>query len=56
MKIKSKLLKSNKKRKSHPLCKIKLNPDLKNIDDFKFEDVEIIDYKHEAVIKIPVTE
>lgn len=43
-------------RKSHPLAKIKINPDLKNIDDVKFEDVEIIDYVHEAFLKMPVTQ
>lgn len=43
-------------RKSHKLPTIKINPGLKNIDDLKFEDIEIIGYKSEAFIKIPVSE
>lgn len=43
-------------RKSHKLPTIKINPDLKNIDDFKFEDIEIVGYKSESFIKIPVSQ
>ena len=43
-------------RPSHKLPTVKINPNLKNIDDLKFEDVEIIGYKSEPFIKIPVSE
>lgn len=43
-------------KKTHKLPQVKINPNLKNIDDLKFEDIEIIDYKHEAFIKIPVSQ
>ena len=43
------------KRKSHPLAQVKINPNLKNIDDLKFEDIEILNYQSEAFIKIPVS-
>lgn len=31
-----------------------LNPDIKNIDDFKFEDIRIEDYEYQPAIKIPI--
>jgi thymidylate synthase len=31
-------------RKPRALPKLKLNPKIKNIDDFKFDDIEMIDY------------
>jgi len=49
-------LKTQFDRKSHPLPTIRINPELKDINDFKFEDVEIIGYKSEAFIKIPVSQ
>lgn len=49
-------LKTQFNKKSHPLPKLKINPELKNIDDFKFEDVEVVDYKSEPFIKIPVSQ
>jgi thymidylate synthase len=49
-------LKTQFNRKSHKLPKVKINPNLKNIDDLKFEDIEIIGYESEPFIKIPVTE
>lgn len=42
-------------RPSHKLPTVKINPELKNIDDIKFEDIEIIGYKSEPFIKIPVS-
>lgn len=48
-------LKTQFNRKSHKLPHIKINPNLKNIDDLKFEDIEIIGYKSEPFIKIPVS-
>lgn len=43
-------------RRSHPLPILKINPELKKIDDVKFEDFEIIGYQSEAFIKIPVSQ
>jgi thymidylate synthase len=48
-------LKTQFNRKSHPLATIKINPELKDINDVKFEDIEIVGYKSEATIKIPVS-
>lgn len=49
-------LKTQFDRPSHKLAQVKINPDLQNIDDLKFEDIEILDYKSEAFIKIPVSQ
>ncbi len=38
-------------REPLPLPQVKLNPEIKNIDDFKFEDIELIDYQSHGVIK-----
>ena len=38
-------------RKPFPLPKLKLNPDIKNIDDFTMEDIELVDYKYHPPIK-----
>ncbi|MBQ9554467.1 thymidylate synthase [bacterium] len=35
----------------HKLPSIKLNPEVKNILDFKWEDIELIDYEHDKGIK-----
>jgi thymidylate synthase len=35
--------------------KLKLNPDVKEIDDFKFEDFEIVGYRHHPIIKMEVS-
>jgi thymidylate synthase len=37
-----------------PLPKIKLNPEIKNIDDFKYEDIEIIGYDPHPAIKAEI--
>jgi thymidylate synthase len=39
----------------YPLPTLKLNPDIKNIDDFKHEDIELIGYKSHATIKAPIS-
>ena len=39
------------KREPMPLPKLWLNPNIKNIDDFKFEDIKILDYKSHPTIK-----
>ncbi|EEY86242.1 MULTISPECIES: thymidylate synthase [Acinetobacter] len=36
------------------LCQLKLNPEVKSIFDFKFEDIEIINYHSHSAIKAPV--
>ena len=38
-------------REPYPLPKMKINPEIKNIDDFKFEDVELVDYQCHPAIK-----
>jgi thymidylate synthase len=38
-------------REPYPEPKLKLNPEIKNIDDFKMEDVSLEDYKHHSPIK-----
>jgi len=39
------------KRKPYPLPKMKINPNVKNIFDFKFEDFELVDYQSHPHIK-----
>ena len=41
-------------RKPFPLPKMKLNPEVKNIFDFKFEDFELVNYQSHPGIKAPV--
>lgn len=41
-------------REPKPLCKIKINPDKKDINNFEFEDFELIGYEHHPHIKAPV--
>ncbi|MCR4276700.1 MAG: thymidylate synthase [Candidatus Roizmanbacteria bacterium] len=48
-------IKEQLKRKPRPFPKVKLNPNVKSIDDFKFEDIEIIDYDPYPPIKGEVT-
>ena len=38
-------------REPLPLPKVRINPDVKNIDDFKFEDFELVDYQSHPAIK-----
>lgn len=44
-------VKEQLQRESYPLPKLWLNPDVKKIDDFKMEDIKLIDYKHHPPIK-----
>ena len=38
-------------REPLPLPQVRINPDVKNIDDFKFEDFELVDYQSHPAIK-----
>lgn len=48
-------VKEQLKRKPRPLPKIKLNPKIKKIDDFKFEDISLVDYNPHPPIKGEIT-
>jgi thymidylate synthase len=41
-------------REPHPLPQMKLNPSVKNIHDFKFEDFELVNYDPHPGIKAPI--
>jgi thymidylate synthase len=41
-------------RKSYPLPKMKINPKVKNIDDFTFEDFELVGYESHPAIYAPI--
>lgn len=41
-------------REPYPLPQLKLNKDIKNIFDFKYEDIEILNYQSHSVIKAPI--
>ena len=36
------------------LCQLKLNPEITDLFDFKFEDIEIVGYESHPAIKAPV--
>ena len=42
-------------RKPYPLPKLWLNPEIKNIDDFKYEDIKLLNYKYHPAIKAPLS-
>jgi len=48
-------IKEQLKRKPKKFPKVKLNQKIKNIDDFKFEDIEVVDYNPYPPIKGEVT-
>ena len=48
-------VKEQLKRKPRPFPKMKINPKVKNIDDFKLEDFELEDYNPYPPIKGEVT-
>lgn len=41
-------------RTPYPLPKLKLNPDIKNINDFAMSDIELVDYQCHPAIKAPM--
>jgi thymidylate synthase len=41
-------------RKPYPIPQLKLNKDIKNIFDFKYEDIEILNYQSHPAIKAPI--
>lgn len=41
-------------REPHALPKMKINPDVKDLFGFKFEDFELVDYVHDAAISAPI--
>ena len=41
-------------RKPYALPQLKLNPTIKNLFDFRYEDIEIVDYEHHPRISAPV--
>jgi len=42
-------------REPYPLPAMRINPDIKNIFDFKFEDFELLDYQSHPHIKAPIS-
>ena len=38
-------------RTPYPLCKLWLNKDIKDIDNFKMDDIKLIDYKYHPIIR-----
>jgi thymidylate synthase len=48
-------IKEQLKRKPRPFPTVKLNPNVKNIDDFKYEDIEVVNYNPYPPIKGEVT-
>lgn len=47
-------IKEQLSRSPNPFPTLKLNPEIKNIDDFKFENVELIGYDPHPSIKAPI--
>ena len=42
-------------RKPLPLPNLKLNPEIDNIDNFQFEDIEVLNYQHHPHISAPIS-
>jgi thymidylate synthase len=47
-------IKEQLNREPYNLPIIKLNKEIKNIFDFKYEDIEILNYKSHPPIKLPI--
>lgn len=41
-------------RSPYPLPKLRLNPNITQLEDFRFEDIEIVDYECHPTIKAPI--
>jgi len=41
-------------RECLPLPKLELNKNIKNIDDFRAEDIKLVDYQYHPAIKVKV--
>ena len=41
-------------RAPRPLPRVRLNPEIKNLEDFKFEDIELLEYDPHPGIKAPI--
>ncbi|WP_456372000.1 thymidylate synthase, partial [Thiolapillus sp.] len=42
-------------RQPYPLPRMKLNPDIRELDDFRYQDFEILDYKCHSLIRAPIS-
>jgi len=47
-------LKQQLNRTPYPMAKLTLNPEVKDIDSFTFEDIKLENYQHHPSIKLPV--
>jgi thymidylate synthase len=45
----------NRNPYKYALPHLKLNPDIKNIEDFKYEDIKIVGYESYPAIKFPLS-
>ena len=41
-------------RRPHPLSQVTLNPEIRDIDDFEFSDINLINYRHHPAIRAPI--
>ena len=41
-------------REPYALPTLRLNPEVKDIDGFVYDDIELVDYKHHPGIKAPI--
>lgn len=42
-------------RTPHPLAQLKLNPEIKDLFAFTADDIEIVDYQHDPLIRAPIS-
>jgi thymidylate synthase len=41
-------------REPYPLPRMKINPERRDLFDFRYEDFELVDYQHHPVIRAPI--